>query len=154
MFIYLQQYDGCNNVPVLYASNQGPNSFMPDFTGTLKFGSNLSSATVIGTAPMYGQTFSNDASTNTGTGGGGGGFLFTSTINVTFTGYGSTTKSVDSQHFHGQGEILNTHFNGDNRDAEATGTVTDGSGNNLAATPTLNASLSDSNSGTVDIFHS
>jgi len=149
VFIFLSQYDACNNVQLLFASNQDPNTFMPDFTGTLKFGSNLSSATIIGTAPMYGQSVSSDSGT-----GGGGVLLFTTTVNVTLTGYGSLTKSVDSQHFHGQGAIFNTHSNGTNRNAEATGIFTDASGNNLAATPTLDANLSDSHSGTVQIFHS
>src|SRR5262249_35490100 len=128
-----------------------PNTFMPDFTGTVQFGSNLSSATITGTAPMFGQ--SSSVSSNSGTGGGGV-LLFTTTVNVTLKGYGSTTQSIDSQHFHGQGVIFNSHFIGSNRNAEASGTVTDASGNNLAATPTLDANLGDSTSGTVQIFHS
>jgi hypothetical protein len=142
VFIFFSQYDVCNNVQLLFATNQDPTTFMPDFTGTLQFGGNLSSATITGTAPMFDET------------NGSGVQLFTTTVNVTLKGYGSITKSVDSQHFHGQGAILNTHFNGSNRNAEAAGSVTDASGNNLAATPTLNASLSDSKSGTVQIFHS
>jgi hypothetical protein len=154
VFIFLSQYDACNDVQLLFATNQDPNTFMPDFTGTLQFGGNLSSATITGTAPMFGQGGSGSSvSSNSGTGGGGTP-LFTTTLNVTLKGYGSTTKSVDSQHFHGQGTIFNTHFSGTNRNAEASGTVTDASGNNLAAMPTLDASLGDSKSGTVQIFHS
>jgi hypothetical protein len=144
VFIFISEYDACNKVQLLFASNQDPNTFMPDFTGTLQFGGNLSSATITGTAPMFDQSVCC----------GVGPQLFTTTVNVTLTGYGSTSKSVDSQHFHGQGVIFNSHFNGTNRNAEASGTVTDASGNNLAATPTLDASLNDSSSGTVQIFHS
>jgi hypothetical protein len=155
VYIFISQYNACTGTQLLFASNQDPNTFMPDFTGTVHFGSGLSSATITGTAPMYGQSSTGSSvSRYSGTGGGGGTLLFTTTVNVTLTGYGATTKSVDSQHFHGQGAILNMHFNGSSRNAEGTGTVTDASGNNLAATPTLNANLSDSSSGTVDIFHS
>lgn len=152
VFIFLSKYDVCHGVELLFATNQDPNTFMPDFTGTLQFGSNLSSATIKGTAPMFDESCCG-ASVNSGTGGGGV-LLFTTTVNVTLKGYGSTTTSVDSQHFHGQGVIFNTHFIGSNRNAEASGTVTDASGNNLAATPTLDADLGDSTSGTVQIFHS
>jgi hypothetical protein len=152
VFIFLSKYNVCTGAELLFATNQDPSTFMPDFTRTLQFGSNLSSATITGTAPMFGQNVGT-VSTNSGSGGGGV-LLFTSTVKVTFKGYGSTTQSVDSQHFHGQGVIFNSHFVGSNRNAEASGTVTDASGNNLAATPTLNASLSDSTSGTVQIFHS
>src|SRR5215469_17581126 len=92
VFIFLSKYDACNDVELLFATNQDPNTFMPDFTGTVQFGSNLSSATITGTAPMFGQSSTGSgvsSKSGTGGGGGGGGLLFTTTVNVTLTGYGS-----------------------------------------------------------------
>ena len=140
VFISIDKFDECQGIGLESASNFDPNTFLPDFTGTIQFGTNLSTASVVGTAPMF------DGFT--------GAQLFTTTINVTWKGYGSTTKSIDSSHFHGFGFIMSTHFNGDSRSAEASGTFTDETGANLATPPTLNASLAYAKSGTVSISKS
>ena len=140
VFISIDKFDECQGIGLESANNTDPTTFLPDFTGSIQFGTNLSTASVVGTAPMF------DAFT--------GVQLFTTTINVTWKGYGSTTHSIDSSHFHGFGFIMSTHFNGDSRSAEASGTFTDETGANLATPPTLGAQLDNATSGTVFISKS
>lgn len=143
-FVSISQFDICTGTQLVAATNQDPTTETPDFMGTIQFGTNLSTATlstatVVGTAPMV------DSISNT---------TFTATVNVTWQGFGPTTTNIDSFHFRMPGLILNTHFNATSRAAEAAGTITDATGTNLATPATLNASLADSSSGAVQITHS
>jgi hypothetical protein len=131
----ITQYD-CSGNLVESAYNTDPNTFAPNFTGSIQFGSGVSTATVNGTAVMY------DSVT---------GAQFTSTINVTWKGYGPTTTYIDSSIIRSPGFYMNNHFHGSSRQAEASGVITDASGTNLATPATLNASLDDGTSGTVQI---
>lgn len=133
----ITQYD-CNNNLVESAYNTDPTTFAPNFTGSIQFGSGMTTATVDGTAIMY------DSVT---------GAQFTSTINVTWKGYGPTTTYIDSSIIRSPGFFMNQHFQGASRQSEASGVMTDASGTNLATPATLNASLDDGTSGTVQISH-
>jgi hypothetical protein len=137
VYVSMTQYD-CNGNPVASASNYDPNTGMPDFTGTLTFGSQLTTATANGTATMT------DYNTNA---------QFTSTINVTWKAFGPTTTSIDSFHSRTPGFIMSSHFTGSSRGAEASGTVTDATGTNVVTTPSLYGSLNDDSGGTVQISH-
>jgi hypothetical protein len=76
-----------------------------------------------------------------------------STVTLTLRGYGATTTFIDSSHVRTAGFMMNAHFHGTRRSAEASGVVTDEAGGNLAAVPTLNASLQNSSNGTVVLSH-
>jgi hypothetical protein len=129
-FVSMEEVDICNNFNLL------KEAFNRDFTGTVQVGANLSTATVTGTATMI------DFVSNT---------TFTATINVTWQGFGPTTRTIDSSHYHAPGFIVNSHFNGTSRVAEASGTLSDGT-SNFAASPTLlYTELLDSTGGTVQI---
>lgn len=138
VFIYYSKWDACNGVPLVEAFNADPNTGASTFNGSIQFGTNLSTATVNGTALMYDQVT--------------GAPLFTTTINLTLKAYGPSTKSSDSQHFHAPGYVMNSHFSGTSRSAEVSGTFTDDAGNNLAAQPSLYAELENSSGGTVQLF--
>ena len=140
--VSISKFNTCTNILLENASNFDPTTGAPDFTGTAQFGGNLDTATVTGTAPMF------DTST-----GMPGPLLFTASINVTWQGFGPTTKNIDSTHTHQPGFIFNSHFNGTNRAATASGTFTDETGANVAA-PTLDAELDNAQNGTVLIFQS
>jgi hypothetical protein len=140
VFVSIGTFDECQGIDLGSASNVDPNTFVPDFTGTVQFDGKLTTASVTGTAPMF------DAFT--------GVQLYTTTINATWKGYGSTTRSIDSSHFHGFGFIMSTHFVGQSRSAEASGTLTDATGTNLATPATLGAELDNTTSGTVFISKS
>ena len=140
VFVDVNKFDQCTGTQLESASNSDPTTFLPDFTGTMQFDTQLRTGTVTGTAPMFDAT--------------SGALLFTTTIQVTWQGFGSATHSIDSSHFHGFGFIMNSHFNGTSRTAEASGTFTDETGANLATPPTLNASLAYAKSGTVQITKS
>ncbi len=49
--VFISKYDQCNNVQLELGANFDPTTGNPDFTGTIQFGSDLTSATVTGTAP-------------------------------------------------------------------------------------------------------
>jgi hypothetical protein len=136
--IFISKWDGCNQVSLLSASNFDPNTFQPTFTGTIHLSSDLSTATVNGTAAMYDW--------NTGT------QSFTTTVNLTFKGYGPISTIRDMQHFQAPGFTMNTHDTGTNRSAEVSGTFTDDTGSNIAALPTTYASVGNSKGGTVEFF--
>lgn len=136
----INKFDNCQGIILENASNFDPSTGLSDFTGTIQFGDKLSTATVVGTAPM----FDGDSGT----------LLFTTSIDLTWQGFGATTTFIDSAHSRSPGFISNSHFNGDTRMAEASGTLTDEAGNNLATPATLNAQLGDAKSGTVQIVKS
>jgi hypothetical protein len=139
VFVTINKFDNCQGT-FENVSNFDPSTGLSDFTGTIQFGTKLSTASVVGTAPMF------DSNT--------GALLFTTTINVTWHGFGATTMFVTNSHSRSPGFIFNTHFNGSSRMAEASGTLTDETGANLATPATLNAELNDSSSGTVQIIKS
>lgn len=127
----------CTGVQIDSASNFDPNTGLPSFTGTFSFGSKLSSATVNGAAQMFDYV--------TGT-------SFTTTINVTWKGYGPTSAFMDANSFRMPGFFTKSRFTGDSRAAEATGTLTDASNNNLASIPTLYANLNNDSGGTLQVI--
>jgi hypothetical protein len=136
VFVFIEKFDFCNNVPLEEASNFDPTTGAPNFTGTIQFGGTLATATVNGTASMV------DLISNT---------TFTATINVAWQGFGTTTRFIDNSHFRAPNFIVNSHFSGTSRAAEASGTLTDETGTNLATSPTLNAGLDNTRGGTVQI---
>jgi hypothetical protein len=139
VFVNINKFNNCQGT-FEDASNFDPSTGLSDFTGTIQFGTKLSTATVVGTAPMFDSN--------------SGALLFTTSINVTWQGFGATSTFFDSQHSRSPGFIVNNHFNGDTRMAEASGSVTDETGANLATPATLNAQLGNSMSGTVQIIKS
>ncbi len=139
VYMSVSQWNNCTGQLVWGADDMNPNTYMPTFTGTVQFGSQLSSATINGTAPMY------DFFT--------GAQVFTSTINVTLQGYGSTSRYMDSSQYRSPGFVMINHFTGSSRSAEASGVYTDQSGDNLATPASLNASLNVDSGGTLQLFH-
>ena len=140
VMVNINKFDNCQGIILENASNFDPSTGLSDFTGTIQFGSKLSTATVVGTAPMFD--------------GDSGALLFTTSIDLTWQGFGATTTFIDSAHSRSPGFISNTHFNGDTRMAEVSGTLTDETGANLATPASLNAQLGDAKSGTVQIVKS
>lgn len=140
LMVNVNKFDNCQGIILENASNFDPATGLSDFTGTIQFGTMLSTATVVGTAPMF------DADTGT--------LLFTTSIDLTWQGFGATTTFINSGHSRSPGFIFSTHFSGDTRMAEASGTLTDETGANLATPATLNAQLDDASSGTVQIIKS
>jgi len=136
VFVSISVFDACNFVQLVAASNFDSTTQGLNFTGTIHFGDQLSTARVQGTATMF------DFISNTN---------FTATIDVTWQGDGPSTHSFDSLHSRAPGVIVNTHFKGTFRSAAASGTLSDGT-TNFAATPTLDASLDDISTGTVQII--
>jgi hypothetical protein len=139
VYVFMSKFNGCTGETLLSASNFNPTTGIATFNGTFQIATKLDTATINGSAPMF------DNST--------GAQLFTSTVNVTLRGYGGTTTFIDSSHMRTVGFMMNTHFHGTSRAAEASGVVTDAAGANLAAVPTLYASLQNSSSGTVVLSH-
>lgn len=137
VMVFINVYDNCTGQQLVSAANFDPNTGAPVFNGTLSFGSKLSSATVNGTAPMY------DYVSNT---------TFTSTVNLTFQGYGPTSQFTDNSTFRSPGFMSKSNFKGTSRSAEASGTLTDASNNNLAAAPSLYASINNNSGGTLQII--
>jgi hypothetical protein len=139
--IAISKFDDCQGGLLLEnVSNFDFATGMLIFNGTLQFGSMLDTAAIIGSAPMFDNLT--------------GMQLFTSTINVSWHGYGPTSKFIDTSHVRQPGFMMNSHFTGVSRSAEASGVVTDETGTNLATPATLNANLSDNTGGTVQFSRS
>lgn len=138
--VFLTKWDYCNGVPLMEASDVDPNTGLSTFNGSFQISSDLTTATAHGTAAMYDWI--------------SGTQLYTATLDLTFKGYGPTSKYRDSQHFQAPGYVMNSHFAGISRSAEVSGMFTDPDGNNAAAQPTANASLVNSSGGTVQIVKS
>jgi hypothetical protein len=134
--VFIEKFDFCNGVPLEEASNFDKAGGAPNFTGTIQFGGDLATARVSGTASMF------DFISNT---------PFTATIDVAWQGFGPTTTFIDNSHFRAPNFIVNSHFSGTTRGAEASGSLTDETGANLATSPTLNAGLNNARGGTVQI---
>lgn len=140
--IFIEKYNDCTYVPLMEAGSYDPNTGLSTFTGDIQLASDMSRATVTGTAAMY--DWSNGWPTQPS---------FTTSVSLTFKGYGSTSRYSDSQHYHSSGFVMNTHFTGTSRPAEVSGTLTDDAGNNVATVPSTFAELTNSSGGTVQIFH-
>ena len=138
--VSISKFDACNGVLIEGASNIDPATGMPIFNGTLQFGSKLDTAAISGAAPMF--------DFNTGM------QLFTSTVTVSWQGFGPTSQFMDNSHARQPGFMMNSHFTGDSRSAEASGVITDATGTNLATPATLNANLNNTKGGTVQLSHS
>jgi len=139
VFVSLSTINFCTGMQLECASNFDPNSGAPLFNGTVQFGLDLTTATVIGTAPMF------DPCT---------GVSFTSTINVAWQAFGPNSTVIDSFHFRSPGFMTNGHFMGVSRQAVASGVVTDEALTNRAATPTVQADVENDSGGSVTINHS
>jgi hypothetical protein len=137
VMVFISVYDICNQVQLVAASNVDPNTGATLFNGASTFGAKLDTASVNGAAPMFDFV---------------SGTTFTSTVNVTWSGFGPTSSFAESFRSRSPGFMVSFRDNGSSRQAEATGTVTDSANNNLAATPTDNADLSNNTSGTVQII--
>lgn len=131
---------GCGGGGLVYSvSDADPVTGIPSFTGTVQF-TQLSSAAVNGTATMF-DNFT-------------GAQAFTTTINVAWHGYGPASTFIDNIHDRAPGFQMNTHSIGSSCGAEASGTITDQSGTNLATPATLNASLNNDSGGQVQMVRS
>lgn len=135
--VFISKYDLCNDVQVELGSSFDPTTGNPDFTGTVQFGANLSTAEVNGTAPLY------DVVT--------GAFLFDATIDVVWQGYGDTIRNLDNEHFKAPGITMNLNIVGTSRYANVSGTFTDETGANVATTPAPVSALLDSHGAQVII---
>jgi len=133
VFVSVTEFN-CLTGAFVNTTNIDPSTFMPDFNGTVQFGTKLDSAAIVGSAPMF------DANT--------GLQLFTSTVNVAWQGFGPTSSFIDSSHFRSPTFMVNSHFMGVSRMAIASGVITDGT-SNLATAPTLQADLENDSVGTV-----
>jgi hypothetical protein len=140
VFVAVSKFNGCTGTPLESAINFDPTTGTPVFNGLVQFGPRLDTAMVSGSAPMF------DAMT--------GAKLFTSTINLAWDGFGPTSTFIDGSHVRMPGFLVNTRSMGTSREAKASGTVTDATGTNLAALPTLKADLENDLSGTVELSHS
>lgn len=140
VFVAVAKFNVCTKTLLESASNFDPATGNPVFNGTVHFGPNLDSAAISGSAPMF------DDMT--------GAQVFTSSINLAWQGFGPTSTFINGFHIRMPGLLLNSHSMGTSRQAEASGLVTDATGTNLANLPTLNASLEDDSSGTVQLSHS
>lgn len=140
VFLFISKYNQCTGVQTQFGANYSPAAAHPEFTGAIEFGANMSTGLVNGSAPIYDQST--------------GALLYTASINVTWQGYGSTTRNIDNEHFFSQNTIMNLHINGASRNAKASGTFTDETGSNVITQPTLHAVLFDSTGSQILIFRS
>lgn len=139
VFVFISSFDNCTGQMVDSASNIDPSTGNPLFTGTAAFSTPLDTASASGSAPMFDGT---------------GTQTFTSTLNVSWQAFGPTTTFIDSSHSFIPGVyVSSSHSNASTRGAIASGVITDANGNNLAATPTLNALVQNAISGSVLVFH-
>jgi hypothetical protein len=136
--IMLSRFDYCGSGSYVQATDFDPNTGESTFTGSFQIASNLSTATVNGTATMYDLV--------------SGVQVFTTTVNLTLTGYGSASNYSDNQHFQAPGYVENDRFTGASRSAEVSGVFTDQSGNNMMPMPTTYGTLLNASGGTVVII--
>ena len=135
--VFISKYDQCNNVQLELGANFDPVTGQADFTGTSNYGANLTSATVIGTAPLY------DVNT--------GALLFTTNIDVTWQRNSAVTHNNDVEIFHSPTINVTTNIQGSSAPAMASGSFNDETGANAATLPTANAALFDSHGSQVII---
>ncbi len=143
VLVMLTEETFCPTFNFTFAQNIDPITEAPDFAGTYQFNSGelLSTASVIGSAQMYGF----DSMGNP--------IQFTSSINLAWSGFGPTTSFLDSFHLRSPGMMLMERSQGSSRQAEVSGSVTGPNAQNLAIIPTLNADLSNVSGGTIALSH-
>jgi len=130
-FVYVDgQYDYCTQTLLLSAFGSASN---PNFQIDKKLGSASLNTTIPVTDYVSGNTFN-------------------VSISVTWTAIDALMHENGTFHFHSKGFIDNNHFNADFRDANASGTVSDGTTNYTPASA-LYAQLASMKSGDVFITH-
>lgn len=122
----------------LEVSNFASNLSLPDFSGTMQIDSKLGSASVVGTATMYDL---------------GGNQVYIAAVNISWLGIGPVSTMITSNHFRSPGFMSIEHFNGQSREAMASGMLPDQAGANLAATPTTEADMENASGGTIFLSH-
>ncbi len=127
-FVSIVQFDACSGTLL-------DEAFSQDFTGTVQFGKGLTTAAVVGTATMF------DDLTST---------TFSVSINLTWQGISPINHFITVSHARAISFIFMSHFNGSTRGAEASGTISDGT-TNFAASPTLQATISDASGGNIQL---
>ena len=100
-----------------------------------------SSGTLTAQGSVDVQTFNPDGTTST----------TTYSVNLTWQGFGKSSRQVDSMHFQSPGFITQSHFTGTTQSALVTGTLSDGTTNFAGSSPTFGESLG-ANSGTFVII--
>jgi hypothetical protein len=135
VFAAISQFDICTGTPLVDLVDVDPTTGMPTFTGTVQFGTMLTSASINGSAQMF------DAVS--------GALIYTASIQISWLGFGPTSSFLDSFHFRTAGFMFNTHDQGTNRQAVASGTFPDPANNNLASVPTVQADLENDSGGSV-----
>lgn len=122
-------YDNCNQVELVEAFGQADNV---DFT----IDKTLNTATLNATV-----TVTDYASPDQTT--------YPVTVNLTWQGYGAITHTTMNSNQHTSAWTMNTHFNGDNRSADVTGTVASTTTANYAPSPATTAYLENATGGEV-----
>ena len=134
--IVISEYNYCDDgMGGVQATDFDPVAGESTFNGSFQIASDLSTATVNGTAAMYDLI--------------SGAQVFTTTINITFTGYGPISKYSDNQHFQTPGYVENDRYTGTSRTAVVSGVFTDSGGNNMLSEPTTSGVLLNASGGTV-----
>jgi len=137
VFVSISTFDNCTGAFQTFVNFDPTSNSLPTFNGTALFGTKLDTASLNGSAPMFDLNTGHQA--------------FTSSVSVVWIGFGPTTTFIDSFHVRAAGFLFNAHTNATSRGAEASGTITDISGNNDASVPTLNAQLQNATQGNVSI---
>jgi hypothetical protein len=100
-----------------------------------------SSGTLTAQGSVDVQTFNPDGTVST----------TTYTVDLTWKGFGKSSRQVESFHFQSPGFITQSHFTGTTQSALVTGTLSDGTTNFAGSSPTFGESLS-ADSGTFVII--
>lgn len=132
VFLIVSKFDNCNYTPIMQAFGQSS-----DVTFTLD--GQLSTATLKGTVTVTDWN-SPDQST------------FPVTLDLTWKGYGQKISTVDITHTRAASWDISTHFSGDSRGAQVSGSISDGT-TNFAASPTMSGDLEITSGGMVAIYH-
>ena len=128
--VFIGQFDYCTQTLLLSAFGSASN---PNFQIDKKLGSASLNTTIPVTDYVSGNTFN-------------------VSISVTWTAIDALMHENGSFHFHSKGFIDNSHFNAGFRDANASGTVSDGT-TNYTPDSALYAQLASMKSGDVFITH-
>lgn len=117
------------------ASNSCTGSFSEgfggDFTPTVQ--SSSGTLNVQGSVDVQTYTFNSDGTTSTTT--------TTYSVNLTWKGFGKTSRQVDSFHFQAPDFITQSSFTGTSQSALVSGTLSDGTTNFAGSSPTFGESL-------------
>jgi hypothetical protein len=127
--LFIDLYDNCNQVQLDEAFGQADNV---DFT----IDKTLNTATLNATVTVTSYDSPDQAT-------------YPVTVNLAWQGYGAITHTTMSSNQHTSAWTMNTHFNGDNRSADATGTVASATIANYAPAPATTAYLENATGGEV-----